>query len=124
MKLNQSKKWYEKHIELEKDLDIGVGSIENLKNAAIRKNNMVKESKETIVVPPIKPLKISKNLIKKQIKGLSVGKDKWEIMKRVAYLLGKDIKNFDYIVEEYLNFEECYTIGVTALEEKKLLDFV
>jgi len=60
--------------------------------------------------------------ILKAIKGLDVGKDKFEIMKRVAKIIKmnqSDIDNFDYIVKTYLEFEGCYNIGVGVRKENR-----
>lgn len=60
--------------------------------------------------------------ILKAIKGLDVGKDKFEIMKRVAKIIKMnqgEIDNFDYVVKTYLEFEWCYNIGIGTRKENR-----
>lgn len=60
---------------------------------------------------------ITQRQISKAIKGLSVGRDAIEIMKRVAVLRGKDVSDFDYVMEQCFYYNECFNIATASIDE-------
>ena len=64
-------------------------------------------------------MKITAKQIAKTIKNIDI-KDKLEIIKRVAKLLGRDkFIDVEVTVANYLELEECYNIAMGALEVER-----